>query len=1412
MREVEQVILHFDLSHLGHLPADQEFTLHALGKRMTLVRHNDTTRREHAQRNRALAAMPEEHLQRLTHFAETVELPADAVGFHWVGYPSSRPGAVSDEIAVVFQHVPAAAVRRAVRAMRRDAGLAVPHVLAHYGVTEVAPYADDEALHVDASNTINYIQTALTMIMQHPEIGTLVPELHYRIGQQLVVKQPTFTQLWQYLSTHPAEGNDPWYENTYVMDPNGNVMSPDPNLTDKDGQPVVWPKATVNGQQVSVIPQHKLSDDLSTVLKPVVQQVGVAVKQQPWLKGQQWTNQHGVTQLSRTNVAPTQAPRVALATESAQADWTIVNKTSQYGLDLYQNSIKFDGSNNTLSFNVKNWPNRGLGAYVQFLDPNDNPISNPVGWNDRLSFAPGFIRNWLEPNNSKWYLQHIGAGSVFFGAPVWAAETPISFVVPSAASGANVLIGGLGNGNWDMDVDKVGLIYTCVVSYGIPSVLSILSVGVQSTQWYMEFFEDTEKVVTLIGVGFGPFGALLGIGSATLGVESTLIAAAQFVAGIIFSTGLSQLALKITGYVTAMELAENAPYVGWALRIASQASAIADMIATSIEVGLSPATYDLQAKRSMSLNVSVSPDPTHGTKTQKPIWPATSDHYVITVQYKGGTTLTKAGPMPGAEDAPIAVTYATATGDALPSAPGQQFQIIANIYSATNWICGKWVSGWIDAVPTDGDSRSEAGSIIEQLVPLTATTEYSHDAKLNYDGTSKTYVWEKTIFTISDTLESSFVTGPAPAAVSAAFWANGVRLSSNTNIVVVSGGSQWQVVDQGMGMTYDVAKTAIEVNNQTVGYELSVSNATEPAPPQTVTSLAGQDVQGLVDITINNLAYKLGYSYLAQNQNLPLDYGTANQSSAMYLFESVSTLANPGAGMLAPTRGFSVQPYIAYDQFGPAGILNLQPAATYQPELDDGGAVPADISTAFTNAGFPLPAGAQITVVTASAAWQIGVTGHPALYDLRRQVDVIVVFNSPAPAFSPNNFFLDTRTYKTDGLYHLRLVDLQDDGGTTFDYGATQSWGAFDIPNLNAIAVHPNGFVIAISYQNDKMAILKLPAAAVADKDAPLALPFCGTGLREGLMQGPVGMTISADGRILVLERINARIQAFDTQANPVQCFASNLVFNLTSSFASDLNNATASTALLQALQTNVPVMNTAPGAYDPRYLLTPAFSMPASFVAVFNAGTVTTDVQTQFQNSALTLGQGATILQTAANIWLLQDTANGVNYDIRYNGEQLEEVDVYRCFTPTITVKAPNGEWTIMDKTNTLTFDVTVPASNKNVLQCQNLTSLMPLKDGPSATVTYLDVAIETKGFIYVLSYVNDGSTAADYRLDIYNPDGTPLNANTGSHNGQVNGAKMTVDQWRTLFTLNYQQMQGPAGRPEPTVSQWIPSTPSGA
>jgi hypothetical protein len=88
-----------------------------------------------------------------------------------------------------------------------------------------------------------------------------------------------------------------------------------------------------------------------------------------------------------------------------------------------------------------------------------------------------------------------------------------------------------------------------------------------------------------------------------------------------------------------------------------------------------------------------------------------------------------------------------------------------------------------------------------------------------------------------------------------------------------------------------------------------------------------------------------------------------------------------------------------------------------------------------------------------------------------------------------------------------------------------------------------------------------------------------------------------------------------------------------------------------------------------------------------------------------------------------------------------------------------------------------------------------------------YLDIAVEFSGFIYVLSE-NNGV----YRLDIYRPDqsGTnPISTTMG-----FNAAKVTVDYWRNVYSLNYEVLTvngapPPGGRTEPSVSQWVPTTP---
>ncbi|HKA36220.1 MAG TPA: hypothetical protein VKH43_05330 [Thermoanaerobaculia bacterium] len=89
----------------------------------------------------------------------------------------------------------------------------------------------------------------------------------------------------------------------------------------------------------------------------------------------------------------------------------------------------------------------------------------------------------------------------------------------------------------------------------------------------------------------------------------------------------------------------------------------------------------------------------------------------------------------------------------------------------------------------------------------------------------------------------------------------------------------------------------------------------------------------------------------------------------------------------------------------------------------------------------------------------------------------------------------------------------------------------------------------------------------------------------------------------------------------------------------------------------------------------------------------------------------------------------------------------------------------------------------------------------------TYLDLAVEFTGYLYVLSR----DSGNNHRLDIYHPtqSGTqPICSTAG-----VNAAKLTVDFWRHVYTLNYEVLQLPgAGIPgftEPSVSLWLPTPP---
>ena len=90
--------------------------------------------------------------------------------------------------------------------------------------------------------------------------------------------------------------------------------------------------------------------------------------------------------------------------------------------------------------------------------------------------------------------------------------------------------------------------------------------------------------------------------------------------------------------------------------------------------------------------------------------------------------------------------------------------------------------------------------------------------------------------------------------------------------------------------------------------------------------------------------------------------------------------------------------------------------------------------------------------------------------------------------------------------------------------------------------------------------------------------------------------------------------------------------------------------------------------------------------------------------------------------------------------------------------------------------------------------------------SITYLDISVETQNYMYILAYLGDGSSDEDYVVDVYDPTGAHLSRTTG-----VVAGKLTVDKWRSIYTLNYQTISGENGVTEPTISEWIPSIPEG-
>jgi len=424
--------------------------------------------------------------------------------------------------------------------------------------------------------------------------------------------------------------------------------------------------------------------------------------------------------------------------------------------------------------------------------------------------------------------------------------------------------------------------------------------------------------------------------------------------------------------------------------------------------------------------------------------------------------------------------------------------------------------------------------------------------------------------------------------------------------------------------------------------------------------------------------------------------------------------------------------------------------------------------------------------------------------------------NQPQIAYAPSvsdtqinqqNFVLDPRA----GGMNLRQVELNKKL-TEFGFGDPnlKSWGKFPLQNIDALAVHPSNLVIGVSFQDHKMLLAALPPAGVLDDNAEEALIVSGEGIRQGLMNGPVALAIAPDGRILVLESVNKRVQAFDTKGNPVPSFTwMPTLFKLTTSdISADLDGGKIPAAFINALVDSQ---------------MTYQFDISNTFVSQLDGGKFSPSddpLIEKLSEQGVILSYDPSNMSDPALSAQIQVVTSGKAWTITdprgYAWRLSLGDDLISVFSvpakATVQVQTEGQRWLLTDLLLGQSWQFSPSTADPTKTLVDVALSYFPLK-ALSQNMTYLDMGVEAEGHVYVLSHTNDGSATTDYYLDIYAPDGellsrTPDPSVTTSPQNLVAG-KIAVDIWRNLYALGFGVTKGPDGAVQPHISHWTPTPP---
>ena len=717
MDERLPVNLHFDLHFAS---SDVAAQLHVGRQRMPLVRHTPQSLRRYRRENAALRHLPDD---RITHYVEEVQLPAAYVQHLLVTAPSRNAGAKLDTLFFSKIYIPRQAradlLERLLLTGHRNTSRPHPKFLA---VGVECAMTHDPASIIDVHDWLTAEDAAHSIISHHVELANLLGTVAATVANYIEYANGFSDLATQILAQAKAHQQDPNNQNWAFEAPYLDTNLKPTNKTYYNWSNVTktWMGAPLRDSlnQTKNDPSLQSTTPNGSTLHPTI---GL------------YTVQSGIDRVSASQ--PAHAPAVqTLGRRTDDAGyWTVNDLTPQHGFSQ-AGDPSFDNNRFSIAYN-NSWL-RWLSAYVEFHDAKGPVI--PEGWEPML---PGNLAATYDSPTKK-YVQIFSATNTMLGIPVGNTDTTISFPWPQNASSVRILAGGLGRtggiegqngtyvGGWDSQVCTPGAIMTGIFNLGIPTVCMLMGAGVAMSglsNLAKSIFSPVLDVAAAIVSG--PVSRALQGGNTT----TLMVAFADVIPRLLLD--LPDLAQWISVEIGETAAEDATPIFGWIALAVSEATDLALIVQTSVEVALSPAVFEIDVSRAIDAQWTLHPDKDHQNT-----WPLEATHYEVIATFKDGTSRATTGEMATSpQTGPITVFFDSAHKNRLPG--GGQVHFTANFYSDTGWLCGSARTDDISAAIPGHQLTVPEMAITEVAVPLTSTTVYQFKRKLVYDTLRGARIW-----------------------------------------------------------------------------------------------------------------------------------------------------------------------------------------------------------------------------------------------------------------------------------------------------------------------------------------------------------------------------------------------------------------------------------------------------------------------------------------------------------------------------------------------------------------------------------------------------------------------------------------------------------------------------------------------